>query len=57
MPQMFLHTCKCGRKTMTPRAIKKCTECAEAVVLRVRGSYDAPGFDACVKAEMASDLG
>jgi len=24
---------------------------AEETVLRVRGSYDAPGFDACVKAE------
>lgn len=27
-------------------------EKAEAEVLRVRGSYDAPGFDACVDAEM-----
>ena len=26
---------------------------AEQEVLRVRGSYDAPGFDACVKAELA----
>jgi hypothetical protein len=57
MPNMMLHTCKCGRKTMTPREIKKCEKCAEIVVLRVRGSYDAPGFDACVKAEMTADLG
>jgi hypothetical protein len=29
-------------------------ERAEMEVLKVRGSYDAPGFDACVKAEIAS---
>lgn len=57
MPKMMLYKCKCGRKTMTSRVIKKCEQCAEAVVLRVRGSYDAPGFEACVKAEMAADLG
>lgn len=26
-------------------------EQAEETVLRIRGSYDAPGFDACVEAE------
>lgn len=27
-------------------------EQAEATVLRVRGSYDAPGFDLCVEQEL-----
>jgi hypothetical protein len=35
-----------ARKTPTLR------EQAEANVLAVRGSYDAPGFDACVAAEL-----
>lgn len=29
---------------------------AEETVLRVRGSWDAPGFEACVKAELAALL-
>lgn len=28
-------------------------EKAEAKVLEVRGSYDAPGFEACVQSELA----
>lgn len=35
-----------------PKKKKTLREQAEATVLRVRGSYDAPGFDICVEAEL-----
>lgn len=39
-------------KSLSKKTISELREQAEATVLSYRGSYDAPGFDACVEAEL-----
>lgn len=41
------------RSGISPKRLASKRARAEAKVLAVRGSYDAPGFEACVKAEMS----
>lgn len=43
---------KSGDGKTKRQAAKDARRKAEREVFRVRGSYDAPGFEACVKAEM-----
>lgn len=45
---------KHGAVKYTRTPIAPSVDAAERKVLAVRGSYDAPGFDACVEAELAS---
>lgn len=40
------------RPQVVPDKREKLREQAEKNVLRVRGSYDAPGFEACVESEI-----
>lgn len=47
--------CKCGQHTPKTKqhTFKTKRQIAEETVLRIRGSYDVPWFEACVQAELA----